>query len=358
MTDKSNIVPLPDLGSEASGWLVLIDDGEMTPEDWTEFKAWFAKSDKHQEAFRQRASLWSDFDGLKALNDYAQSNEIKNLLAKDAKSHHKTHLYARRGFLTGIAASLALITGSGVAFKVYNDQRKVQLQSFQTELGGQRTIDLKDGSVITLNTSSEIKVEYRAGKRCVYLLCGEAYFDVAHDPSRPFFVIVGKKAVRALGTSFSVRLLEKKVHVTVSEGRVALLKDITFVEDGDAMPIGQPLAEVSYGQNVLFENDIELMEKLPPRVLAKKLAWRDGVLAFSGEPLSKVVEEVERYTGMNIEFENDIYASMPISGYVKIGQYSEMFEALEIMADLKAVHLSSNRVKLVKLEKGDIGEKI
>ena len=83
---------------------------------------------------------------------------------------------------------------------------------------------LADGSTATLNTSSRIVVFYSPLARDVYLSYGEATFDVARDPSRPFNVHAGRRVVQAPGTTFNVRVFpDDNVELTVTEGQVKVL---------------------------------------------------------------------------------------------------------------------------------------
>src|SRR5262249_6732348 len=83
---------------------------------------------------------------------------------------------------------------------------------------------LGDGSVVQLNGGSIAAPRFTGSTRHVTLWRGEAFFDVEHDLIRPFTVSAGKALVRAVGTTFDVRLLPSSVTVTVKEGRVQLEK--------------------------------------------------------------------------------------------------------------------------------------
>src|SRR5690606_23127337 len=99
-----------------------------------------------------------------------------------------------------------------------------------TEVGEHRTFSLPDGSTITLNTNSELKVTYDKDFRNIRLLRGEAHFEVARDLDRPFLVYAGNGLVRAVGTAFTVFIHDpKEVEVTVTHGviEVSALDDDT-----------------------------------------------------------------------------------------------------------------------------------
>ena len=96
---------------------------------------------------------------------------------------------------------------------------------FSTGKGETKVVALKDGSVVTLNTASEIRVNYSDAVRAVELVRGEALFDVAKNKARPFVVAAGDTSVRVVGTSFTVRHFDAApVQVLVREGIVEVFK--------------------------------------------------------------------------------------------------------------------------------------
>lgn len=353
MVEKDNVVSLPDINAiyaEASEWLVLLEDGDVSAEDMAAFNAWCAKSERHRQAFDERAALWEGFDRVSALQDYAEADETAFLL-KEKRSSSIIGGLPRRAMLSALAASLALSVGIGSVLLRRLDPISAQRNVYRTTVGEQQVVELSDGSRVHLNTDSEVEVRYTRHQRIVRLARGEAYFDVERDLERPFSVIARENSVTAIGTAFSVRLLENKLDVTVTHGRVALFSDVQTTANGEISSSYQeksPLAELAAGQNVQFDREIERIETVEPEVMARLLSWKNGLLAFDGERLSDVVADIGRYTGLDIEIEDDALADVPIKGYVKIGEYEEMFEALEIMVGLEAVRVSPKRVRLVK----------
>ena len=114
---------------------------------------------------------------------------------------------------------------------------------YETRIGEQNSITLVDGSVIQLNTDSHIQVNYEKNQRSIVLMAGEAHFEVAKDPSRPFVVKAGDGMVRAVGTAFTVRINPEALKVIVTEGKVALAaatKVLPATTELDTTPTAQP----------------------------------------------------------------------------------------------------------------------
>lgn len=357
VNEAENVIPISaksSIGAEASEWVVVMQNGDASPEMQAAFAAWYNRSEKNREAYDERAALWRDFDAVELLSDIAESNQSRQLLKEDVRLA-RWGTIGRRAAMAGLAASFALLVG----FAQFSDVVPVpwrEHNTYETLVGEQKTVKLADGSTINLNTDSKMKVAFSHGARIITLERGEAYFEVFPDKSRPFSVHAGERVVRAVGTAFAVRRLgEEKVSVTVTKGRVALFSG----EDGSsAASAGEegtapaPLAELGAGSRAVFDKAVEEVETVEPEKIATKLAWRGGVLAFSGEKLSTVVDEMGRYTGMKIDIASPDYADMTISGYMKIGAYEDMFEALELMAGLKVEHVSRDHVVLTNADEG------
>jgi len=236
---------------------------------------------------------------------------------------------------------------------------------YSTTVGQQKSMELPDGSVIQLNTDSQIKVGYNKEYRAIRIMQGEVHFDVSKNSERPFLVRAGSGTVRAVGTEFSIYLNKKDAAVLVTEGQVALATSddsvnfeekkrdglvvlpvsdsvtTTFLGAGEAAILKNiNAARIADKKEVVREPDIGLDE------IGKRLAWREGVLHFSGEPLSQVVDELSRYTSITIDIVDPAIARIQVGGQVKIGESDSIFESLENNFGIKVTRVSYSRVQL------------
>ncbi|MEQ8178947.1 MAG: FecR domain-containing protein [Amphiplicatus sp.] len=381
MDKTENLSTIPDqksIDAEAADWLVRLEEDQVPPEDRAAFLAWRGASARHRDAFDRLAVLWGDFDHAKVLADYAASDENAELLAKDARDA-RFSAFSRRTASLGLAASVVLFVGAGVLIGTqgrFFSPPRAEVEAaladasapllpggatneigasaaFETAIGEQRTINLPDGSIIELNTNSRVEYAYAPDAREIKLMRGEAFFDVAPDKSRPFTVATTSGNVVAVGTSFTVRLDKNKVGVVVSEGDVVFLTQKYLTAQAARREKSAPLPDeataISAGQTAEFKESAERIDFIEPDAMARKLSWRHGVLAFSGDPLSDVVADVSRYTDVVIEIDDEMLRGLPVSGYFKIGEVDEMFEALELMAGLQAERIGAKKVRLIKL---------
>ncbi len=230
-------------------------------------------------------------------------------------------------------------------------------------MGQQKTTTLDDGSVLQLNTNSQVNVAYTDGYRDISLLQGEAFFEVAKDRNRPLRVYVGKSRVEAIGTAFSVYRKGETMQLKVREGKVrldSLVADRAITtgntkqikrayEDSD---FAHSLGVVSAGQEATVEQvqDAETIradvKAIAPDKLEEQLSWRTGLLIFKGEPLDQVVAEVSRYTTVSIEIVDESVKGIKIGGQVRVDDPQSMLDALEANFGIKVTRMGYNHVQL------------
>jgi len=204
---------------------------------------------------------------------------------------------------------------------------------YTTPIGTIASISLRDGSSVTLNTATEVRVQLTAQVRYIRLDHGEAYFDVAHDPNRPFVVQVGHKRIIAVGTKFAVRRNGENVRVVVTEGKVRVESvDASHVAKGDGK-FGQVF--VTPGSIANAADVGILVEKKELSSVEDDLSWRRGYLTFHNTPLADVVQEFNRYNAHKLTIEDSQLAALRISGTFRAVNY-EAF--VRVLNDGFAIH--------------------
>lgn len=185
-------------------------------------------------------------------------------------------------------------------------------ETHHTVLGKTLTVSLNDGTSLEMAPLSELHVQYNGRFRNVFLDRGEAYFDVAHDASRPFQVKAGSLLVRAVGTSFSVkRRPGGDLEVLVSQGRVLVLDGAGVLH----FLWQREIAELKAGEIFRISPDATpVLRAIPAEQIERKLAWRTGMLRFRGEPLSQVVEELNRFSPTRIVIDDPSIGSVTVGG--------------------------------------------
>ncbi|WP_139306190.1 FecR family protein, partial [Methylomonas sp. LWB] len=204
---------------------------------------------------------------------------------------------------------------------------------YQSAVGGQRQIQLADGSSVMLNTGSALSVDFSAKQRRVSLHRGEAFFQVAADPARPFVVDAGAGTVQALGTAFDVLRDRDRVRVTVVEHAV-------IVSNAD----GKTLERLNEAEQIQFDSRVlGRAETVNPSRIA---AWRQQRIVFQEQPLASVVAELERYRPGKILITDSAIESLPITGVFGIGDTDLALQAIEQSLPVRVRTLGSHLVLL------------
>lgn len=262
----------PAITDEAARWITDRDTGLLTADDERALADWLAADPLHALAYSRAEKLW------RALGTPSVKAEVRQrrvgLLAV-----LRPPMPARRWAGGALAACIALAVIGGV-----NDWPTRMRADAMTATGEGRVVTLTDGSIVQLNTGSAVAVEYRADRRVVRLLKGEAAFTVKADATRPFTVEAGDGATTALGTRFVVRRDGEDTAVIVTEHSVRVAWPLEQAGKAATLAEGQ---EARYGPHGLTA---------PETVDADAAtAWTRGRLVFVDRPLAEVVAELNRY---------------------------------------------------------------
>ncbi len=224
---------------------------------------------------------------------------------------------------TAIVACLVLAVASGVAVRTIAPPNPDHLTA---PIGEVRRHVLADGSAVTLNTGAVLDVRYGPEGRRVRLVKGEAFFDVVHDPTRPFVVESRAGSARVLGTAFDVRLNGDRALVSVLRGAVRV------------QPArGDDAAVVRAGQGAWLDG-------AAPQALALEDpaavdAWRQGRLIVYHRPLSEVVDEIGRYRRGKVFVRGQALAAKPVSGVFDVAEPDDAIDALAASLGLRTARL-------------------
>jgi transmembrane sensor len=238
----------------------------------------------------------------------------------------------RRRTIGAIAAAL-LLASIALVFVRFS-QPNATLWS--TKPGQQRTLTLDDGSHVTLNTRSILEIRMGRKERTVRIMQGEAFFDVAHDASRPFNVDTPLGSVRAVGTRFDVLLDEQRVQVDMEEGKV-LVKSAT--------PGGEEVVAVAGMRATLVAGSAA--PELNSADLTRVENWRAHRIEFDRIPLAAALREFSRYTDLPLRVESAQVARMSISAVLQTGDINALRAMLKGAFGLR---LEQRQNELVVLE--------
>lgn len=289
MEPKSNAID-----TEASRWAARLDAGPLSAEERAELDAWTTSDRRHHGALIRARAAWIDADRLAAL-----AAGTVPTTSEPPTPALPSHASTRRTF--AIAASVMLAVTASLAAYLYLERGA---QTYASEIGEVRKIDLPDGSRLTLNTNTLAAVRFKETERGIELERGEALFNVEHNAARPFVVHANGVHIKAVGTAFTVRLDDARVDVLVTEGTVEVTRDGS-----------RPQRITANHRAVIASGASRLdIEPVNPEGVTRQLAWREGMVAFAGEPLSVAVDEINRHSRRPIVVDDPGLAAQPIVG--------------------------------------------
>jgi transmembrane sensor len=307
--------------AEAAAWQVRL--AEVGLRSSPQFEAWLREPGS-QAAWDDISTAWSCFD------DVAEAPELiaaREAAWQDAQRGTPPEISARRmPSWAALAAALFIgLLGAGVTWW------SARPDDYRTAIGERRVVTLADGSRLSLDADSEVTVRYRAHERALHLLRGQARFDVAHDKTRPFSVIAGSQKVIATGTAFNIDMAGSRVLVTLIEGHVVVQNDM----DSAAGGVRPHTLELRAGQQMVAAPSAPA--QVMPVNLQKVTAWTVGHVMFDDEPLSSVVERINRYGGTQLVIADPQVGAMKISGVFNTGDVPGFVEIVTHYLPVRAV---------------------
>ncbi len=191
------------------------------------------------------------------------------------------------------------------------------------------SITLEDGSVVKLNSGSELRYPSSfAGlnKRQVYLK-GEAFFDITKNPKKPFVVKTDKMFTQVYGTVFNVSAYEDddEIEVVLVEGSVGVGGEHDF--SAETLKMIKPSQKVTNSKALENSYHIEDVDVIP------YISWTKGIVAFQNERMSGIIKKLERQFNVEIINENDRLGELRFTG---------MFDKEGIDLILKTIQTHTN----------------
>jgi transmembrane sensor len=319
----------PDAAEAATHWLLRREAGEAV-ERMPEFQAWLDQAEAHRTAWHDARAVWDSFDEEP---DLLLTGMRQAALAARPERRAGRGLWWMVGSAAAAAAAVVITVQAGYRARPIAPQaeRPQATLAFATAPGDRQDVSLPDGTRVTLDGGTALTAAFYASHREVALTRGQAYFNVVHDPARPFTVRAMGSTITDIGTEFDVLARPQGMQVLLVQGAVA-------VADGDRRLNLVP------GQSYDSSPGARRIER--PDALAL-LAWRNGYIEFTGEPLGQAVAAMNRYAVHPIVVTDPTIASLPsVSGRFKVGDTVHFAEALADLYGLKLVHLPNGAIAL------------
>lgn len=276
--------------AEAARWFARRRSGNCSSEEQQSFLRWLNAGEANHKAYEDAENLWKQLDGLETIAD-------RQLL--EARAHltqARRRPMRRRAFAFALAASLTAVIIWSADWLSYRDDR-----TLRTALGERQTVTLSDGSLLELDTDTEVTVHYSRHSRELKLVRGQAAFTVAHGDTRPFDVLADNGRIRDIGTQFDARRRADRVSVAVLEGAVEV--SVPNVAAPRSLRQNQQLSYTPQGNFSAVES-----------IDVAAAAWRKGQLVFKNQPLGEVLAELGRYHATSLTVASPRIMDIKVSG--------------------------------------------
>lgn len=296
-------------------------------------------ADKVTPEEKERLELWYNSFDLAPLPHKEQEDLSLAKVKRAVMNVVKGSAPVKRNLLFSyirFAAMLALI--ASVSFLIYHTayNRTNALPSYHAANGQTTLIRLDDGSVVTLNSGSALRIisDFKQNTREVSL-SGEAYFQVAKDPSRPFIVRTGTIKTRVLGTSFNVQAYknEQELTVTVAEGKVRVDQDLSSNQASNLSP------GITPGKQLIYNRAGKTAVVLPADA-EHTGAWRKGIIYLDNESIPAIARKLERKFNIKIRIRGQINADCRYT--LRIGD-EKLDKVLEVLTLVSGVRYQFNQ---------------
>ncbi|MEP7186339.1 MAG: FecR domain-containing protein [Rhodanobacter sp.] len=366
---------------QAAAWYVEHREGTLKPVQQKAFMRWLRASPVHVAEYLAIAGLAPDI-GEAARGDTTSLQQLldevgvmdrvvpivgaprESVFDRRSPHNHRARTRARHHAGSSPAAAGSLVRWLKVAMLALVVTATVlglrwvmsrpQVQDFATSHGEQRSLQLPDNTFVRLNSDSAIVVSFSKNSRRVEVTRGQAYFEVAKDPARPFGVRVGRLLIKDIGTAFDVYRQDTATTVTVTEGQVQVwplspTSRTAGWPDHDRQPSagfqGHPLLDLVAGHQARISAS-GLVESQGPVELEQATAWLQGKIVFEDESIAAVAAQFNRYNNLQISVNDRRIGALSISGTFAAHDVSTFVAFLDTMP---GVHTQAHGRRVIVL---------
>lgn len=266
-----------------------------------------------------------------------------------------------RSWLVKISISAALVILGLFASKYFETGVEKSMKRFDTNYAERKTIQLPDGSVVSLNAASNIEIDagFGSNNRDVYLQ-GEAFFDVKHNKNIPFIVHTAAMSIKALGTAFDVKAYKNETLTETSLIRGSV--EVVLKENHNQVYLLHSNEKISWRKDAAGNTNNEPVDTtgkkagsqdgIPQKLIAtnqgdlKEIAWKENKLVFEDDALVDIAVLLERWYGVHIKFDNDEIRNYRFSG---VFEKEEIQTVLDILKETRAFNYTIEQGEITSI---------
>jgi transmembrane sensor len=339
MTAPEKLRSDDELDAQAAAWLCERDDG-FAPGRARAFAAWRDRDARHAAAIERVEATLALLAEMPAVREPLMARCGPPRGEPGRERSRRVLPFPRLAWVGGMAAAVLI----GLAAWWALPDLTAGAEQYAAAAAAQRRVALRDGSTVDLNAGTRVAVEFSRTERRVQFEDGEAYFDIAPDPTRPFVVHAGDLRIRAVGTAFNVRIQSDGIDVVVTEGKVEVGPRAAAGAAGDAAP------QVSAGERLRVPREPVQkpvkVEKIAPVEVRQLLAWQEPMMTFNDVPLRAILERLNHRNVTQVLLDDPTLGERRIGGAIALDQVDAFVRLLEQDGDLVAERRGENEIIL------------
>ncbi|WLH81103.1 MULTISPECIES: FecR family protein [unclassified Pseudomonas] len=317
---------------QAAEWMLRLHEGELSEAQQLAFECWKQQGPHYAAAAARMEEVITRMQALRGTRSPARS------ALSAAFAHQKAHRRKNAVRALLLACSLA-IPAAALLVSPYPQQWMADVHNGP---GQWQTLQLADGSTLTLNGISAANLHFDAVQRRIELLQGEILVEVAHDPARPFIVQTAQGTLRALGTRFVVKRDGDVTVLSMLQSRVAAQSANT-----------QQILEVDAGTQALLSHDgVRLSGRIDPASINE--AWRRHQLVVDNRPLPEVLDEIARHHAAHVQFDRAALQNLRVSAVIPL---DDSDHALQLLAQTLPIKVRNFTNWLIFVDRDDSAKK-
>ena len=303
---------------QAAEWLLRLHEGDVSDAQRMAFECWKQQGPQYAAAAARMDAVITRLQTLRDKKSPAQAA----LNAAFAQPTPRRSKHTLRALL--LACSLA-IPATALLVSPYPQQWMADVRNGP---GQWQTLQLADGSTLTLNGISAANLHFDQQQRRIELLQGEILVEVAHDSARPFIVQTPQGTLRALGTRFVVKREGDVTVLSMFQSRVA-------AHSANA----QETVEVDAGvQARMSSNQVRLSGRIDPASVNE--AWRRHQLVVENRPLPEMLDEIARHRAGYLQFDRASLQNLRVSAVIPLDDSDQALQLLAQTLPIKVRHFT------------------
>lgn len=316
--------------------LMLYCMGKTTSEECTQVERWIDESDEHLRLAKEIYHINRQVSDIEVLQRINPDKALRKVNA--SLKHRQWNVWFRRIEHAAAVLFLPILLLYLLQLGKKQETVPVQMVEVRANTGSITRVMLPDSTIVCLNARSSLSYpqQFHSQKREV-VLEGEGYFEVTHQPSRPFIVTLSHGIqVEVLGTKFNVDAYSDQPFVTTTlvDGRVNFLHDTG----------GKKFrTELKAGEKIICDkntNDLKLYKVNP----YAEVAWKDGKLIFNNTPLSEVTHQLEKTFNVHITLGNERLKIHSFTGTFDEQTLEPILESLEVSSHILWKYIGTDTV--------------